>query len=126
MHDKEAEGFFKPKINNFNLPSGYKGPIKGYYDKVNRFFAKKEFIHQLGKLKPKGVPKINETQVLHVEGVVEDRLLRKGEEYKTKRNMQLTQQITKEIEEGPKFQPTLIADNSAYLPDKPLDRFTRV
>ena len=35
-------------------------------------------------------------------------------------------QITKEIEEGPKFQPTLIANNTAYLPENSLARFTKV
>jgi hypothetical protein len=35
--------------------------------------------------------------------------------------------ITQEVEEGPKFQPTLIANNTAYLPDgNTLSRFTKV
>ena len=87
MQQKESELFFKPKITPHTLPSGYKGPISGYYEKVNRHFAKKEFINQISKLKPRGVPKINETIIVAEEGAVEERLMRKGEEYKTKRNL---------------------------------------
>ena len=45
---KEAE-FFKPKINRAHLPENYKGPISGYYAKVNRYFGKKEILNHMSK-----------------------------------------------------------------------------
>jgi len=59
IEQKEA-AFFKPKINKTHLPEGYKGPITGYYDKINRYFGKRELLNHISKQKPMGVPKINE------------------------------------------------------------------
>jgi hypothetical protein len=85
IEQKEAD-LFKPKINKTHLPEGYKGPITGYYDKVNRYFGKKELLNHIGNQKPLGVPRINDQAQTLQSGSVEDRLLRKGEEYKSKRH----------------------------------------
>ena len=120
------EGDYKPQINTSKTPANYKGPVSGYYDKINKYFGKKEVYNFIGKQKPRGIPKINDTTTdQQPQGTVEDRLLNKGEEYKSKRNQKRTELIRQEIEEGPSFKPTLISNNAAYLPDG-VSRFTKV
>ena len=55
------EGDYKPQINTSKTPANYKGPVSGYYDKINKYFGKKEVYNFIGKQKPRGIPKINDT-----------------------------------------------------------------
>lgn len=79
--------------------------MSGYYDKINKYFGKKEVLNFIGKQKPHGIPTINDNpeHANMSQTPVEDRLLNKGEEYKTKMKQKRTEQIRQEIEDGPTF-----------------------
>lgn len=68
------------------------------------------------------------SQELTADGTVEDRLIRKGEEYKNKIHQKRHEIIAYEIQDGPQFQPTLVSNSEQYLPDNnnTLSRFTKV
>ena len=46
---------------------------------------------------------------------VEQRLLRKGKEYKSKKAQKLHEQMQEEAVFGPQYRPQLVANNDAYL-----------
>ena len=75
-------------------------------------------------MRPAGIPKINKTfkpspateQPTELESV-EQRLIRKGEEYKTKKVQKIHELTQDETINGPQYKPNLVANNDKYLPD---------
>ena len=82
-----------PKINPSSkyLPQNYKGPVRGYYEQVGKYFEKKQKDKERGEHVEEATPRINRgvskdrSKERDAGESVEARLLRKGEEYKTKR-----------------------------------------
>lgn len=80
----------KPNKNNQKyLPKDYKGPVTGYYEQVNRYLDTKKERAELSIKKLDATPQITKYPVKRdqsgEETSVERRLLRKGQEYQTKR-----------------------------------------
>lgn len=72
------------------LPKGYKGPIRGYYEQVGRYFELKQLQRQLKAIseQPPGRPSILNfalTDESYETTLVEDRLMKKGLEYRSNR-----------------------------------------
>jgi len=85
------------------LPKDYKGPISGYYERVNSFFEKKRQLHEESMRKEKSIPRINKRNDNSEEQYVpvEERLLQKGQEYKQNLNHMRHEMVQNEITEGP-------------------------
>ena len=72
------------------LPTGYKGPMTGYYQQVNRYFEKKNenMEKKIESTKKFGIPMTNKRTGGELEDpneTVEQRLIRKGKEYNSKK-----------------------------------------
>ena len=106
------------------LPAGYKGPISGYYEQVNRYFEKKSSNEEKRQAKRPAMPQINRLkkdescEKMCENETVEERLLRKGQEYKNNKVQTQHDMLNEETFFGPQYQPKLVSNNQAYLPDK--------
>ena len=69
------------------LPKDYKGPVSGYYDSVGKYFGSKLQQQNLKLTQEQiiGRPEINQDLAIDLSEPVEERLLRKGKEYKSNR-----------------------------------------
>lgn len=83
------------KANDKKLPKNYEGPVSGYYNRVNKFFEKKKSNMETSQKKLNAVPSINKKRSKSRESAeikdisIEERLLKKGEEYKQNLSMKI-------------------------------------
>jgi len=68
------------------MPANYKGPISAYNDTVAKYFEKRQEFIDLGSVKLDCSPSINKSKSIERTQAIEERLIRVGKEYKSKRS----------------------------------------
>jgi hypothetical protein len=70
-----------------HIPANYKGPISAYNETVSKYFEKRQEFIDLGLVKLDCSPTINQSKSVERTQAIEERLMRIGQEYKSKRSL---------------------------------------